>query len=78
MMSPKRKYSAPLYYLLWKNDISSTLIKLKINVETFADCLYLLDGPLICLSTLIINVSSIFDPLLDIDPTVSIELSMKK
>ncbi|CAF4787296.1 unnamed protein product [Rotaria sp. Silwood1] len=35
------------------------------------DCLYLLDGPLICLSTLIINVSSTFCPLQYINPTVS-------
>ncbi|CAF4657401.1 unnamed protein product [Rotaria sp. Silwood1] len=34
------------------------------------DCLYLLDGPLICLSTLIINVSSTFCPLQYINPTV--------
>ena len=52
--------------------MSSTLIKLKINVATLTDCLYLLDGRLDCLSTLIINVSHIFHPIEDIDPTVSI------
>ncbi|CAF1111668.1 unnamed protein product [Adineta ricciae] len=35
---------------------SSSLIKLEIYVNTFEDCLYLLDGRLPCLSTLIIHV----------------------
>ncbi|CAF4044574.1 unnamed protein product [Rotaria sordida] len=68
-MFPTRNYSPSLFYLLWENCISSTLIKLKINVSTLVDCLYLLDGPLICLSTLIINVSSTFCPLEYINPT---------
>ena len=51
--------------------ISSTLVKLKINVATFIDCLFLLDGRLDSLSTLIINVSSIFDPTFDIGQAVS-------
>ncbi|CAF4572452.1 unnamed protein product, partial [Rotaria sp. Silwood2] len=38
---------------------SSTLIKLKVNVATFDDCLYLLDGRLKHLSTLIIHVKKI-------------------
>ncbi|CAF2117090.1 unnamed protein product [Rotaria magnacalcarata] len=38
---------------------SSTLIALKINVKTFDDCLYLLDGRFNCLSTLIIGVQII-------------------
>ncbi|CAF3215420.1 unnamed protein product, partial [Rotaria sp. Silwood2] len=38
---------------------SSTLTELKINVETFDDCLYLLDGCFNCLSTLIINIEII-------------------
>jgi len=50
----------------------STLIKLKINVTTLSDCLYLLDGPLVCLSTLIVNVGQIYHPFGNIDPTVSI------
>ncbi|CAF4609111.1 unnamed protein product, partial [Rotaria socialis] len=33
------------------------------------DCLYLLDGPLVCLSTLIVNVEQISHLLPDIDPT---------
>ncbi len=39
--------------------ISSSLTKLKINVETIDDCLYLLDGCLDHLSKLIINVKKI-------------------
>ncbi|CAF1040738.1 unnamed protein product [Rotaria magnacalcarata] len=38
---------------------SSTLTELKINVETFDDCLSLLDGRFNCLSTLIINIEII-------------------
>ncbi len=38
---------------------SSTLTKLKVNVATFYDCLYLLDGRLELLSTLIIHVKQI-------------------
>ncbi|CAM4986087.1 unnamed protein product [Rotaria socialis] len=38
---------------------SSTLIKVKVNVATFDDCLYLLDGRLEHLSTLIIDVKKI-------------------
>jgi hypothetical protein len=45
--------------------MSSTLIKLKINVATFFDCLYMLDGRLDFLSTLIINVRDIFGPRID-------------
>ncbi|CAF4036142.1 unnamed protein product [Rotaria sordida] len=41
------------------NCISSTLTTLNINVDNFADCLYLLDGRLNCLSTLIIRVLKI-------------------
>jgi hypothetical protein len=41
--------------------MSSTLMKLKINVVNFADCRLLLDERFEYLSTLIITVSSIFD-----------------
>jgi len=51
--------------------MSSTLIKLKINVVSLVDCLYLLDGRLDSLSTLIINVEQIFDPIVDIGSRVS-------
>ncbi|CAF0898444.1 unnamed protein product [Rotaria sordida] len=64
----KRKYFGTCFYLLWKRYIPSTLVKLKINVATLTDCLYLLDGPLVCLSTLIINVEQTFHPFGDIDP----------
>jgi hypothetical protein len=54
--------------------VSSTLIKLKIEVNTFDDCLYLLDGRLQCLSTLIIKIFEICDSLANIDNKVSIYL----
>ncbi|CAF3727523.1 unnamed protein product [Rotaria sp. Silwood1] len=41
------------------NCTSSTLTTLNINVDNFADCLYLLDGRLNCLSTLIICILKI-------------------
>ena len=51
--------------------ISSTLVKLKINVATFRDCLILLDGRLESLSTLIVNVSSIRNAIINVDRSVS-------
>jgi hypothetical protein len=72
-MYPTRQFESPLYYLLRENYTPSTLIKLKISVTLLTDCLYLLDGPLVSLSTLIIYVSSIYHPITleQIDPTVS-------
>ena len=67
-----RKYSISVSDLSATSYISSTLTKLKINVATFNDCLYLLDGRFDCLSTLIINVLNIYYPISDIDKTVSI------
>ncbi len=66
-----RNYSPCLSYSERGRCISSTLIKLKINVSSLIDCLYLFDEPLLCLSTLIINVSSFFQPFGYIMPTVS-------
>ncbi len=71
-MFPTRKCETHVFYLPSTSYMSSTLIKLKINVTTFIDCLYLLDGRLDSLSTLIINVGQIFDPILDIGSKVSI------
>ncbi|CAF3052962.1 unnamed protein product [Rotaria sp. Silwood2] len=68
-MFPTQKYWGTCFYLLWKSYRPSTLVKLKINVATLTDCLYLLDGPLVCLSTLIINVRDTFHPFEEIDPT---------
>ena len=51
--------------------VSSTLVKLKINVATFLDSLILLDVRLESLSTLFINVSTILDRRMNIDRTVS-------
>ncbi|CAF1087004.1 unnamed protein product [Rotaria sordida] len=49
-----RTYETRVFYRS-SNYMSSTLIKLKIHVLRFADCLYLLDGRLDSLSTLIIK-----------------------
>ncbi len=53
------------------NYMSSTLTALKIRVKTFDDCLYVLDGRLDSLSTLIIIVEKISYTLGTIDNTVS-------
>ena len=50
----------------------STLSSLKINVKTFDDCLFLLEGRLNCLSKLIINVQIISSISGTIDNTVSL------
>ncbi|CAF4894152.1 unnamed protein product [Rotaria socialis] len=49
------------------NCVSSTLTKLKINVNTFDDCLYLLDGRLQHLSIMIIDIDEISDSSSNID-----------
>ncbi|CAF3973203.1 unnamed protein product, partial [Rotaria sp. Silwood2] len=54
-----RKVPIRLYDRSSTSCISSTLTKLKISVTIFADCLYLLDGRLDCLTTLIIDVKEI-------------------
>ena len=54
------------------NCLSSTLIVLKINVETFDDCLYRLDGRLKSLLKLIIHVTKIIYPSRTMDNMVSI------
>jgi hypothetical protein len=54
--------------------VSSTLTKLNSDVNTFDDCLYLLDGRLDYLSALIINIFKISAPLSNIDNTVKIHL----
>jgi hypothetical protein len=55
--------------------VSSTLTKLNINVNTFDDCLYLLDGRLECFSTLIVDISAITESSLNKDNTDSISLN---
>ncbi|CAF5184012.1 unnamed protein product, partial [Rotaria magnacalcarata] len=70
-MFPTRKRVIQTLYMLRGNYTPSALTKLKINVPSLTDCLCLLDGPLVCLSTLIINVLCIYHPdiLEAIDPT---------
>ncbi|CAF1127937.1 unnamed protein product [Rotaria sordida] len=58
-----------IFHLPSTSCVSSTLTKLNINVNTFDDCLYLLDDHLDSLSSIIINIRKISAPLLDIDNT---------
>ncbi|CAF1320300.1 unnamed protein product [Rotaria sordida] len=58
-----------IFHLSSTSCVSSTLTKLNIDVNTFDDCLYLLDGHLDSLSTMIIDIFQISAPLLDIDNT---------
>ncbi len=67
-----RSLTDPTFYLASVHHVSLTLTKLKINVNTFDDCLYILDGHLQCLSTLIIDILKILDSTSNIDKTVSI------
>ena len=54
---PESKCPFVISYLQTETWIYSNLIKLKIHVSCFNDCLYLLDGPLDSLSTLIVHVN---------------------
>ncbi|CAF2083744.1 unnamed protein product, partial [Rotaria magnacalcarata] len=58
-----------MYKLSSTSCVSSTLTKLSIFVNTFDDCLFLLDRRLESLSTLIINIVQIFDTSANIDNT---------
>ncbi|CAF3308971.1 unnamed protein product [Rotaria socialis] len=73
-MFPIRTNQTSMFYLSSKRHMSSTLIKLKINVASLVDCLYLLDGRLDSLTILIINVRQIFDPVIDIGSRVKLKL----
>ncbi|CAF3560301.1 unnamed protein product, partial [Rotaria sp. Silwood2] len=68
-MSYTRRLGISTFNLSLTSCISSTLIKLKIDVNTFDDCLYLLDGRLECLSILIVNIREISMSLSKIDNT---------
>jgi hypothetical protein len=59
-------------YLAIRTCGSSILTKLTINVNTFDDCLYLLDGRFNRLSTLIIDIEKISISIEDIDNMVKI------
>jgi hypothetical protein len=59
-------------YISIKTCVSSILTKLTINVNTFDDCLYLLDGRFNHLSTLIIDIEKISISISDIDNMVKI------
>ncbi|CAF4645556.1 unnamed protein product, partial [Rotaria sp. Silwood2] len=57
---PNRDFEIPTLNITSTSCVSSTLTKLNIEVNTFDDCLYLLDGRLQCLSTFIIEIFEIF------------------
>ncbi|CAF3682807.1 unnamed protein product [Adineta steineri] len=61
-MFPTRRCLLPVCYLPPTNCMSLTLVKLTITVSCLFDCIYLFDGRLDSLSTLIINVSHIIGP----------------
>jgi hypothetical protein len=68
-----RSWTDSTFNLMSTYHVSSTLTKLKIKVNTFDDCLYLLDGHLECLSILIIDIIKISkSPLSNINNTVSL------
>ena len=75
-----RQKSSEKYITIFPSNIpythclSSTLTKLTMNVNTFDDCLYLLNGCLQSLSTLIIRISKIDRSSSMIDNTVSINV----
>ncbi|CAF1106670.1 unnamed protein product [Rotaria magnacalcarata] len=64
-----REFEVPTLNITSTGCVSLTLTKLKIKVNTFDDCLYVLDGRLQCLSTLIIDIFEIFDSSAIIDNT---------
>jgi hypothetical protein len=47
-MFPTRKFRGFVFHILRKINTPSTIVKLKINVPTLIDSLYLLDGPFVC------------------------------
>lgn len=69
---PTRTRSIVLCGLPQQSYMSSTLIKLKITLSTFYDCLYLLNAHLNSLSTLILTVIAICDLEINLDESVSI------
>ena len=60
MLHTRKCWTAVFRSSLLESCMSSTLVKLKINVVNFLDILYLLDGRLKSLSTLIICVSDVY------------------
>jgi hypothetical protein len=71
-MFPERNFMVSLTNFSWNHCIPSTLIKLRINLSTLADCLHLLDEPFVCLSTLIMTVTFSFHTTEYNNPPVSI------
>ena len=70
----ERKHWADISDIVPTSLISSTLTKLKINLDTFTQCLLLVDGNFECLTTLIVHVQMTYYPIRDVDNTVCIRL----
>ena len=68
---PTRECFTPLF-LRSQGELFSSLTKLKINVEHYFDCLFILDGRFQCLSTLILQMRQIFPAPIDISKEVSV------
>ena len=73
----EQDYMIPYFDIPNKSFLSSTLAKLTINVNTFSDCLLLLNGSLESLSILIIYINKIGRSLSIIDNTVSASTIVK-
>jgi len=71
---PSKELSISIFHMSSTSCVSSTLRKLNIDVNTFDDCLYLLDGRFDSLSTLIVTIVKISSSLSNIDNTVRIRL----
>jgi len=71
---PSKELSISIFHMPLTSCVSSTLRKLNIVVNTFDDCLYLLDGRFDSLSTLIVTIVKISGSLSNIDNTVRIRL----
>jgi hypothetical protein len=70
-LSTERMLSASIFDAPSIRQMSPALARLKINVELFNDCLYLLDGRFACLSTLFIHVNKFSCISSETDNTVS-------
>ncbi|CAF1159648.1 unnamed protein product [Adineta steineri] len=65
----ERKHWNNFRHLTEPSFMSSTLTKLKINLATFTECLFLLNGDFECLTTLIVHVELIYFATQNIDNT---------
>jgi len=69
----ERKHWNSLSHLTETSLMSSTLTKLKISLQTFTECLFLLDANFESLTTLIVHVELIYYSIRHINNTVCIQ-----